>query len=69
MLGNGFNDNEVKETLKTLEKYGVFVVIISETLGIVKGKGSTTLRIDETFLTSSLYLLDSLYAVGGSSKK
>lgn len=68
LIGNGFNDNEVKETLKALEKYGIFVVIISETLGTVKGKGGTTLKVDETFLTSSPYLLDSLYAVGGSSK-
>lgn len=67
LLGNGFNTNEVKNTLKVLEEYGVFVVIVSSHLGTVTGNDGTKLKVDETFLTTSPYLLDSLYVVGGSS--
>lgn len=68
LIGNGFNGNEVTNALKALGKYGVFVVIISETLGTVTGADGKKLKVDETFLTTSPYLLDSLYVVGGSPK-
>ncbi|MEI3614847.1 catalase [Pseudogracilibacillus sp. SO30301A] len=68
LIGNGFNGNEVTSTLKTLEKNGVFIVIVSEKLGTVTGSDGTKLKVDKTFLTSSPYLLDSLYVVGGRSK-
>lgn len=68
LIGNGFNGNEVKNVLSVLEKYGVFVVIVSETLGTVSGDNGTTFKVEETFLTTSPYLLDSLYIVGGSHK-
>lgn len=68
LIGNGFNGNEVINVLKTLEKNGVFVVIVSETLGTVTGADGTKLKVDETFLTTSPYLFDALYVVGGSSK-
>ncbi len=68
LIGNGFNANEVTNTLKALEQYGVFVVIVSNHLGTVTGDDGTKLQADETFLTTSPYLLDSLYVVGGSSK-
>ncbi|ARF18045.1 catalase [Sporosarcina ureae] len=68
LLGDGFNGEEVSRVLKTLKEYGVFVVTVSETLGTVTGDNGTKIEIDETFLTSSPYLLDSLYVVGGSHK-
>lgn len=68
LVGNDFNANEVKNTIKILEEYGVFVVIVSEMLGIVTGDDGTTLEVDDTFLTTSPYLLDSLYVVGGNVK-
>lgn len=67
LIGDGFNSNEVNNVLNTLERYGVFVVIISETLGTVTGSDGSELKVDETFLTSSPYLVDSLYVVGGSA--
>ncbi|EGQ25196.1 catalase HPII [Sporosarcina newyorkensis 2681] len=67
LIGNGFNSNEVTNVLNTLEKYGVFVDIVSEKLGTVTGTDGTKLKVDDTFLTTSPYLLDSLYVVGGSS--
>ena len=68
LIGNGFDGNEVMSALNTLENNGVFVVIVSETLGTVTGADGTKLKVDETFLTTSPYLFDSLYVVGGSSK-
>lgn len=68
LIGDGFNHNEIANTLQTLEQYGVFVVIVSDKLGTVTGDDGTTLDVDKTFLTSSPYLLDSLYVVGGNAK-
>lgn len=68
LIGNGFNGNEVKSVLNVLQQYGVFVVIVSETLGTVTGDDGTKLKVDETFLTASPYFFDSLYVVGGNSK-
>src|SRR5699024_11103986 len=67
LIGNGFNGNEVTNVLETLETHGVFVVIISETLQTLKGDDGSTLKVDDTFLTTSPYLLDSLYIVGGKA--
>ncbi|MFD1850649.1 catalase [Oceanobacillus bengalensis] len=67
LIGNGFNGNEVTNVLNYLQQCGVFVNIISEKLGTVTGADGTKLKVDKTFMTSSPYLLDSLYVVGGSS--
>lgn len=68
LVGNGFNSAELKNVLETLQHSGVFVVIVSEALGTVIGADGTKLKVDETFVTTSPYLLDSLYIVGGNSK-
>lgn len=67
LIGNDFNGAEVKRTLETLRKNGVFITIISERLGTVTGNDGTRLKVDETFLTTSPYLVDALYVVGGSA--
>lgn len=67
LIGNGFNAKEVAETIRELERYGVWVVIVSEMLGTVKASDGTILVVDESFITTSPYLLDSLYIVGGES--
>lgn len=68
LIGDEFNGNEVNNVLKALEEAGVFVVIVSDTLGTVTGNDGSTLKVDETFLTTSPYLLDSFYVVGGNAK-
>ncbi|MFD1425774.1 catalase [Kroppenstedtia sanguinis] len=68
LIGDHFNDTEVTHVLTTLKQNGVFIVIVSETLGFVRGSNGTKIKVDETFLTTSPYLLDSLYVVGGRSK-
>ena len=67
IIGDGFDSNEVKATLTTLQQNGVFFKIVSDKLGVVKGSDGTTLKVDQTFITSSPYLFDSLYIVGGQS--
>ncbi|QKY71002.1 catalase [Lentibacillus sp. CBA3610] len=68
LIGHGFNDQEVTNVLNTLKQNGIFITIISEKLGTVTGADGTKLKVDESFLTSSPYLLDALYVVGGSTK-
>lgn len=68
LIGNDFNSHEVMDAIKALEEAGTFVVIVSETLGTVTGDDGTQLKVDKTFLTTSPYLLDSLYVVGGKHK-
>ncbi|MGM8212499.1 catalase [Virgibacillus sp. W0430] len=66
LIGDGFNADEVTNVLNVLQKHGVFIVIVSEKLGTVTGADGTKIKVDETFLTTSPYLLDSLYVVGGT---
>lgn len=68
LIGNGFNGQEVTNVLNFLQKNGVFINIVSETLGTVTGADGAQLKVDKTFLTTSPYLVDSLYVVGGQSK-
>lgn len=68
LIGDDFNGKEVSNVLHTLKQNGVFVSIISEKLGTVTGDDGTKLKVDKTFLTSSPYLVDSLYVVGGSAR-
>lgn len=67
LIGNGFNGQEVMNVLNQLQQNGVFVEIVSETLGTVTADDGTTLKVNQTFLTASPYLFDSLYVVGGQS--
>lgn len=68
LIGNGFNSSEVMNVLNTLKQNGVFIRIISETRAPVTGDDGTQLAVDDTFLTTSPYLVDTLYVVGGSSR-
>lgn len=68
LIGSGFNDQEVKNALDVFKKNGIFTTIISQKLGTVTGANGTTLKVQQTFLTSSPYLLDSLYIVGGNDQ-
>lgn len=68
LIGDNFKTAEVMPVLDTLKKNGVFIVIISDTLNPVCGDDGTTLKVNETFLTASPYLVDSLYVVGGNAR-
>src|SRR5699024_7209150 len=65
LIDNGFNGEEVRNTLDTLQQYGVFMDIISEKLGTVTGSDGTAIEVNETFKTTYPVLYDSIYVVGG----
>ncbi|MBS4217283.1 catalase [Bacillus sp. FJAT-49711] len=68
LIGNGFNGQEVTNVINFLQKNGVFIDIISEKLGTVTGSDGTKIKVNKTFLTSSPYLVDSIYVVGGTTQ-
>ncbi|MFC5731774.1 catalase [Cytobacillus gottheilii] len=67
IIANGFDGEEVKNTLETLNQNGVFVVLISEKLGTVTGADGTVLKVDQIFVSTHHTLYDALYIVGGES--
>ena len=69
LIGDGFHTHEVMNVLNLFDKYGVFYSIVSQTLGTVTGNDGKQLKVDESFLTTSAYLFDSLYVVGGRSNQ
>lgn len=69
LIGDRFKDEEVMSALNVLQQQGVFIHIISEQLGEVKGADGSVLEVTDTFLTTHPTLFDSLYVVGGNSKE
>lgn len=65
LMANGFNGSEVKRVLDTLEQNGVFIKIVSDKLGTLTGADGTTIKVDETFVSTHNVLYDALYIVGG----
>lgn len=65
LIGNDFNLPEVESTIKTLRRYGVDYRIVSEKFGTIRSSDGQKVRVNETFLTTSPVLFDSLYVVGG----
>lgn len=68
LIGDGYDAQEVENTLKTLEKNGVFIEIISATLNPVVAQSGVSLKPTKTFLTTAPELFDAFYIVGGSAK-
>ncbi|MDN6625780.1 MAG: catalase [Pisciglobus halotolerans] len=68
LVGDGFNGQEVKMVLDSLQQQGAFVYIVSENLGTLTGNDGTQLEVQETFTTKNPVLYDALYIVGGSAK-
>ncbi|GAB3068813.1 catalase [Virgibacillus ainsalahensis] len=68
LIGDGFNGQEVRNTLNTLQQNEVFMDIISERLGTITAADGTKIEANETFLTKYPVLYDSIYVVGGSAK-
>lgn len=67
LIGNGFNDQEVSDVIQYLEQHGVFIVIISEKLGTVRGDHGMEIEVDKPFVSTYPVLYDSLYVVGGKA--
>ncbi|MEK3934652.1 catalase [Sporosarcina sp. FSL W7-1349] len=67
LIGDGFDGEEVKNTLETLQKNGVTFDIVSEKLGPVTAEDGTALQPNKTFMTTHPTLYDAIYVVGGKS--
>lgn len=68
LIGNGFNGQEVTNTLNVLRQHGVFIDIVSENLGTVTGDDGTTIEVEKIFTSTYPVLFDSIYVVGGSTE-
>src|SRR5699024_6841675 len=68
LIGNNFNDDEVMRTLQVLENEGVFIEIVSDKLGSVRGKSGAEIQVNKPFLSTYEVLYDSLYIVGGTAE-
>src|SRR5690625_1450771 len=69
LIGEGFKEDEVTETLDVLRKEGAIVEIVSDKLGAVKGENGKEIEVNKTFITTHPTLFDSLYIVGGKTDK
>src|SRR5690606_6439991 len=67
-IGDGFDGEEVKNTLEALQKNGVIFDIVSEKLGPVTAEDGTALQPNKTFMTTHPTLYDAIYVVGGKSE-
>lgn len=67
LMGNGFDDEEVRPVFEAMQQNGVFFEVISEKLGTVTGMNGLQVEVNETCLTTYPVLYDSLYIVGGTA--
>ncbi|GAA4108883.1 catalase [Enteractinococcus coprophilus] len=68
LIGQGFQDDEVRQTLDALQAAGAFVHIVSDKLGMVAGANGLELPVDTSFVTAHPAQFDAYYVVGGSSE-
>lgn len=68
LIGNDFNGSEVRHVLNELKRCGVFIDIISQKLGTVRGNDGSQIEVKETFKTKYPVLYDSIYVVGGRTE-
>lgn len=66
VIGDGFDDTEVKRHLEALTSANVKYEIVSETQGTVSGTNGGKLEVDHMFDTTDSVLYDALYLVGGT---
>src|SRR5699024_11218498 len=68
ILKDGFSSKELTDTMKFLTEKGVFIEVISDKLGILKGDDETEIIVDKGFVSTYSVLYDALYVVGGTSE-
>ena len=67
IIANGFDSKEVNQVIEALEQAGTFVEVVGESLQDVVGMDEGRLQVNKTFITTSPYLLDAIYVVGGNA--
>ncbi|WP_445323995.1 catalase [Pseudogracilibacillus sp. ICA-222130] len=65
LVADGFSGNEVAETIQVLEKHGVFVDFIGNSLGTVQGSDDVEMVTNKLFQATYPVLYDALYIIGG----
>ncbi len=68
LIGNEFNDKELKDILTVFDQNKVFYELISDKLGMITGLDGMQIEINETFITTYAVQYDSLYVVGGKAE-
>lgn len=68
LLKDGFSGKELTDTMKFLTEKGVFIEVISDKLGILKGDDETEIIVDKGFVSTYSVLYDALYVVGETSE-
>jgi catalase len=66
LMANGSDEKKAEAMRQELSLAGAIVKIIAPKLGNIKGKNGKTLKIDQSFLTSSSVLFDAVYVPGGA---
>lgn len=67
LVANGSDEKGVEAMKKALVAEGAVVTIIAPKLGVVKGKGGGTIKVDQSFLNAASVLFDAVYIPGGSA--
>lgn len=66
LSADGVDEKAVEAMKKALIAQGAIVKIIAPKLGLVKGKNKGSLKVNQSFLTSSSVLFDAVYVPGGA---
>lgn len=67
ILGDGFNEKDVKHVIEGLKKQKTEPEVVSSKLGTIKGKEGKELEVDQTFTTADPVLYDAIYVIGGDN--
>jgi len=67
LVANGSDVHAVEQMKKVLMAEGAVVTIIAPQLGTIPGEKETSLKVDQSFLTSSSVLFDAIYLPGGEA--
>ncbi|GAB3792603.1 hypothetical protein GCM10028868_08070 [Virgibacillus kimchii] len=68
LLTDGFEGEDVKNILEQLERKKMYVEIVSDKQGMIKGTKDVKVEADHTFVTADPVLFDAVYAAGGMEK-
>ncbi len=65
LVSHGVDEKAVTKMKKALENAGAQTKVIAPKLGVIQGVGGESLKVDQSFLTTSSVLFDAVYVPGG----
>ncbi|MEO7988939.1 MAG: catalase [Chryseolinea sp.] len=66
LVADGVDEAALSKMKNALQSAGAQTKVIAPKLGVVKGQGGGTIKVDQSFLTTSSVLFDALYVPGGA---